>query len=130
MNSELKQIADQQIPKQTAVKRFDASKFLNPNLITQGLETALSTVIMTRSVFLEYKWKILIINDFFIQGNWSVKRVRMDRQGVTQILSRLSYISGFGMMTRVHSQFDKTRKVSGPRSLQPSQLGKNRRYSY
>ena len=29
------------------------------------------------------------------------------------------------MMTRVNSQFEKTRKVSGPRSLQPSQWGKN-----
>lgn len=26
-------------------------------------------------------------------------------------------------MTRVNSQFEKTRKVSGPRSLQPSQWG-------
>ncbi|XP_955436.1 DNA-directed RNA polymerase iii, putative [Theileria annulata] len=56
-------------------------------------------------------------------GNWNIKRFRMEKTGVSQVLSRLSYISSIGMMTKTDSQFEKGRKVSGPRALQPSQFG-------
>lgn len=117
LNFELKTIADKNIPKVKAAQ-FDIVKHIRQDLISQGLEMAISS------------------------GNWTIKRFRMERQGVTQViikvslllliliilpllqvLSRLSYISCLGMMTRVNSQFEKTRKVSGPRSLQPSQWG-------
>uniref|UniRef100_A0A0C9R872 DNA-directed RNA polymerase n=1 Tax=Fopius arisanus TaxID=64838 RepID=A0A0C9R872_9HYME len=97
-NFELKQIADKNIPK-TKAAQFDVVKHMTKDTITRGLAFAISS------------------------GNWTIKRFKMERHGVTQVLSRLSYISALGMMTRVNSQFEKTRKVSGPRSLQPSQWG-------
>lgn len=97
-NWELKMIADKNIPKVKAAQ-FDVVKHMRAAQISMGLETAISS------------------------GNWTIKRFKMERAGVTQVLSRLSYISALGMMTRVNSQFEKTRKVSGPRSLQPSQWG-------
>ncbi|EDL21407.1 polymerase (RNA) III (DNA directed) polypeptide B, partial [Mus musculus] len=87
-NSEMKKIADQVIPKQRAAQ-FDVVKHMRQDQITNGMVNAIST------------------------GNWSLKRFKMDRQGVTQVLSRLSYISALGMMTRISSQFEKTRKACG-----------------
>ena len=119
MNYELKKVADINIPKKKAAV-FDVANFIVTSTITRGLETAISTVSL-----ISYKFDTFSLNfsNDVVQGNWTIKRFKMDRQGVTQLLCRLSYISGLGMMTRVNSQFEKTRKVSGPRSLQPSQWG-------
>jgi DNA-directed RNA polymerase III subunit RPC2 len=97
-NSELQSVADEIIPK-IRTGKFDIIKRMRQDLITNGLINAIAT------------------------GNWNIKRFRMERQGVTHVLSRLSYIACLGMMTRIASQFEKTRKVSGPRSLQASQWG-------
>ena len=63
LNWELKQIADRNIPKVKAAP-FDIVKHIRCDLITMGLENAISS------------------------GNWTIKRFRMERQGVTQVLSR------------------------------------------
>ncbi|CAD6187826.1 unnamed protein product [Caenorhabditis auriculariae] len=97
-NSELKRIADNALMK-TMAAPLDIVKHMRQEMITNAIVNALST------------------------GNWIIKRFRMERIGVTQVLTRLSYISALGMMTRINSTFEKTRKVSGPRSLQPSQWG-------
>ena len=100
-NADLKRNVDKVLSRQNRAQEFDVLRLLvlQTNMITTGFERAIST------------------------GTWSLKRFKMERAGITQVLSRLSYISALGMMTRITSQFEKTRKVSGPRSLQPSQWG-------
>ena len=97
-NNELRIIADKNIPK-IKTAQFDVVKHMRQDIMTNGLAGAIAT------------------------GNWTLKRFRMERVGVSQVLSRLSYISALGMMTRINSAFEKTRKTSGPRSLQCSQWG-------
>ncbi len=56
-------------------------------------------------------------------GNWRSPRVHVERAGVTQVVSRLTYLSALGMLGRIRSQYEKMRKAAGPRALQPSQWG-------
>lgn len=100
-NTELKKSIDKVLSKQSRAQEFDAITFLNlqVNIISMAFIRAIST------------------------GNWVVKRFKMEKKGVTQVLSRLSYMSALGMMSRINSQFEKTRKISGPRALHTSQWG-------
>ncbi|KAI5146655.1 DNA-directed RNA polymerase III subunit RPC2 [Nematocida ausubeli] len=101
LNTEIKKALDRVLCKRARAQEMDALHFLvmNRGLITTGLLRAIST------------------------GSWSLKRFRMERAGITQVLTRLSRLSAIGMCSRVSSQFEKTRKVSGPRALHCSQWG-------
>ena len=105
-NNDLKKIIDMNLLKYSnsndnfeGLENFDIFTSMRSDLITHGLQNSIST------------------------GNWVVKRFKMRRSGITQVLNRMSYIAALGMMTRINSQFEKTRKISGPRALQPSQWG-------
>ncbi|KAH9948490.1 beta and beta-prime subunits of DNA dependent RNA-polymerase [Amylocystis lapponica] len=80
-NANLKSAIDKVLKKPSRTSEFDAFNTMQfqGDHITSGFSRAIST------------------------GNWSLKRFKMDRAGVTH--------------------FEKTRKVSGPRALQPSQWG-------
>ncbi|KAG5022454.1 hypothetical protein JHK85_018796 [Glycine max] len=101
MTTEVKNLTDKMLEKPDKAKNFDICTLLTRtrSIITLGLERTLST------------------------GNFEIKRFRMERKGMTQVLQRLSFIGALGHMTRVSPQFEKSRKVSGPRALQPSQWG-------
>ncbi|KAJ9617020.1 DNA-directed RNA polymerase III complex subunit Rpc2 [Cladophialophora chaetospira] len=100
-NYNIKSTIDKELKKPNKTNVVEPAKIMAgaASHITQGMNRAIAT------------------------GNWNLKRFRMDRAGVTHLLSRLSFIASLGMMTRISSQFEKTRKVSGPRALQPSSFG-------
>ncbi|KAG0438371.1 DNA-directed RNA polymerase III subunit RPC2 [Dictyocoela muelleri] len=100
-NDDLKKSIDKVLSKRYRAQEFDVLTFMNlqSHMVTMAFEKAITS------------------------GKWNLKRFRMERSGVTETLSRLSYIASLGMMTRVCSQFEKTRKISGPRALNTSSWG-------
>lgn len=100
-NYELKKSIDKILSKRTRTSEFDALTFFN-------LQTSSVTSSLTRAIS---------------TGNWNLKRFKMERSGVSSIITRYSYICALGMMTKINSHFEKTRKVSGPRSLHTSSWG-------
>eukprot|EP00429_Kryptoperidinium_foliaceum_P095383 CAMPEP_0176186648 /NCGR_PEP_ID=MMETSP0121_2-20121125/1979_1 /TAXON_ID=160619 /ORGANISM="Kryptoperidinium foliaceum, Strain CCMP 1326" /LENGTH=1173 /DNA_ID=CAMNT_0017525141 /DNA_START=50 /DNA_END=3571 /DNA_ORIENTATION=- len=103
MNAELQKQADLHLSKwhQTgAGRRGDLSSY--PDVLELWTDRSRLTKAMNNSIS---------------SGNWNIKRYRIERAGVSQVLSRFSYMSCVGSMMRVKSSF------AGPRALQPSQWG-------
>lgn len=77
---DLKKKIEKELPKRAAKgHEFDAATCINVTTITQGLVAAMKS------------------------GNWNIKRFKMNRSSITAELTRLSYISAIGMMTRINS---------------------------
>ncbi|KAM3288834.1 hypothetical protein P3S67_022264 [Capsicum chacoense] len=83
LNDEARKTIDALLARPSRSSRLDISQYIFKDYITQGLERTLST------------------------GNWDVKRFRMHRKGMTQVVARLSYIGSLGHMTKVSPQFEK-----------------------
>merc|ERR1719217_619505 len=109
MNSELKKLADLSLSKwhqQSQAKKADLQSY--PDVLSLWQDRSKLTKAMNHAIS---------------TGNWIIKRFKIEKAGVSQVLSRFSYMSTVGSMMRVKSQFEKSRKVAGPRALQPSQWG-------
>jgi len=77
-------------------------KFFKPTLLETGLRYALST------------------------GNWGVKTIgtfQNIRQGVAQVLNRMSYLSTLSHLRRINTPMEKSGKLVQPRKLENSQFG-------
>jgi DNA-directed RNA polymerase III subunit RPC2 len=99
MNTDLKRLVHLQLSKRNKSSPFDVVKYIRSTIISDGVDAA------------------------FLSGNWTLKHFHSQLSGVTQDLSRLSFISTLGMMNRINTQYQKTRKVFGPRALNSSQWG-------
>lgn len=77
-------------------------KFFKPTLLETGIRYALST------------------------GNWGVKTIgtfQNIRQGVAQVLNRMSYLSTLSHLRRINTPMEKSGKLIQPRKLENSQFG-------
>jgi DNA-directed RNA polymerase II subunit RPB2 len=127
-------------------KRIETTGVLMGNLINQCISRVMKDI--KNSIVKELSLGLLavtddysnIINDVNIQkmiksnytenvlksalatGNWGIKN-NINRQGVSQVLNRLTFMSTLSHMRRISTPVDNTGKLIAPRKLQNSQWG-------
>ena len=87
---------------QEIINQNNVHRFFKSSVIETGLRYALST------------------------GNWGVKTIgsfQNIRQGVAQVLNRMSYLSTLSHMRRINTPMEKNGKLIQPRKLENSQFG-------
>jgi DNA-directed RNA polymerase II subunit RPB2 len=80
------------------INDLNISKIIKPNYIENILKSALAT------------------------GNWGLKNT-INRQGVSQVLNRLTFMSTLSHLRRISTPIDSSGKLIGPRKLQNTQWG-------
>ncbi|PNH02804.1 DNA-directed RNA polymerase II subunit RPB2 [Tetrabaena socialis] len=80
------------------ITKNNVYKLVKPTIIESGLKYGLAT------------------------GNWGVKSSRQ-RQGVAQVLNRMTYLSTLSHLRRINTPIEKTGKLVQPRKLHPTQWG-------
>ena len=80
------------------INKVNVYKIIKPTVIESGLKYALAT------------------------GNWGVKSNK-NKQGVAQVLNRMTYNAGLSHMRRVNTPLEKSGKLVQPRKLHATQFG-------
>ncbi|GMY19901.1 DNA-directed RNA polymerase III subunit 2 isoform X2 [Fagus crenata] len=133
MIEEVKKEVDKTMAKPSKSSQLVPLKSVCGHSITNGLERTLSTGNFNVKRFrMDRKGMTQSLCSRFHSLPSSIRDIgarieEKEDEGVFEIeqdvLARLSFIAGLGHMTRISPQFEKSRKVSGPRALQPSQWG-------
>jgi DNA-directed RNA polymerase II subunit RPB2 len=96
VTKEFKMIAEKNI---LLGKNISLSSDINKNIITRDIKYALST------------------------GNWTVNKQKITKTGVSQVLSRLSYLSTLSHLRRIVAPIAKDGKSAKPRQLHNTSFG-------
>ena len=79
------------------ITKMNIYKIIKTSIIQTGLKYALAT------------------------GNWGPQKL-CKKQGIAQVLSRLSYISSLSHLRRINTPIEKSGKLIDPRKLHPTQF--------